>query len=1538
MHFELFLTYFDHFNFAYLFYKLQILKYLIKLAYKFWKSKKNTIMKNLTFLLLMLFSFSHVIGQRKTDQLDRGVVAINKGSNQLFISWRFLATDPDDISFNLYRQVGSSAAVKLNSFPITGATNYVWTISGTGLSVSSRVFVKPVINGVEGEEEGSWTLQANVAANRIVKDFNYAPLPAGYPKMIMKYCWVGDLDGDKKLDFVIDRLGSGTIDDEEYTGTTTAGVSPFVEAYTSEGTFLWRINIGTNVQLSSGHSDMVTVYDMDGDGKAEVMMAVSEGTTFADGTQIKNADGNIYDYTGKTGSAPQWVAIVNGQTGKLIHKVELPHFLTIATQRTDRWKDISGHFIIQHLDGIHPSLVYQYKNRQVSGLFTGAFAAWSFNGEVLVNQWATLIPKNDKQYEGHQIKAADIDGDGKDELVEISYAVDDDGTIMYYAPNVSHGDRHTLADIDPDRPGLEHFFIQQSNIMGMGIKDAATGDIIKGLYMSSVADVGRGIAGAFDPTMRGMQFWSTMNSYQMYDRKGKEITGALGDFPSEALWWGPGLSRYMASAIGDGGYNIAFTKYNTTSKRMERDLPNFYNEGGAYYLKSYGAGRAAFWGDILGDWREEMVLPRRDSTGFAVVSTWEVTSHKQYCLLQNPGYRSQTTAKGYYQTPEVDFYMAADMPKPPFAPVQTADVYLTTENLITPTVVNGKSAMIDIRNPNQNIAINENISPTRLLLMNPKGKNHILSGTGKITGETSIVKSMQGDVIINGNHDYTGITRVSEGRLFINGTIVSPVQLEARGVIGGNATLNGGITLEAGLNMYGSRIEPGNGASLGTLTIAGNLNLPGRNNLAFDVDQTKAEKSDKLIINGNFTLTGNNHTIVINAVTAIQAGELELINFTGTTNATVANFSVKGLEGVPYQLKIEANKVKIEMTQPRAAAKVNWQGNENQVWDFETRNFTKNGTPDIFVPGDTVIFSDNATRKTITINQTMPLNGLIFSNNSDYRISGQGVIGGTGGLTKTGTGKVSLITEDNTFAGGIDFSDGVLEVSSLKNGGVPSSIGASSSDRENWIMRNATLQTASQMATDRNLTVIGKLTVNNPASNNSVMISGNITGENISLELTGAGALNLQGVNNFTSVNVKNGTLALGSVEANSKALGTGTITLEGGTLQMRDANNTSTVGPFINTIDVPEGKSAQWNLPMRWNFNNKLTGKGTLTINIPYVRSEFQGDWSGFEGTLIVTGGSDGGEFRINNNFGYTKATFNLQANAKVFPLTTGRIIKLGGLTGIATAKLSGDNTHWMVGGNNSETLSYAGTITGSASRFTKEGQGTLVLSNANTYTGVTEVTGGTLWVTNSTGSATGTNSVTIKAGAKFGGTGMVTGNVSLNANSALALQNNSVGTLTVGGILNLMDGSTMTIDVNTDTRKCDMVTAAGKVNLVGNLEITNMGSSEYQNGMEFKIFNAPAGILNGFKQIISDLSHNMEWDTSRLISEGVLVVKAATATQMINAGKDIKTVEYYDVVGRRIRIEDYRSAPLISDIPRVIIEKSVYTDGSVWVEKKIK
>lgn len=1434
--------------------------------------------KLIFFFLILIFIVPSGFSQRKMERLDRGIVAIPKSGSQIFISWRHFATDPDEIAYNLYYKTSEAGAlVKLNTSPVTNSTNYT---AGLSTSTANYTFViKSVLNGVEKDEPGSFTLPMSTIASRIVHDFNFQPLPDGYPAMGMKFCWPADLNGDGKYDYVLDRQNYGAVT-EDGEGGTADYPSPKVEAYKSDGTFLWRVDMGPNVKICSGHNDMVTAYDMDGDGKAEVLMAVSEGTTFADGKVITGTNGQVTNYRILAGSAPQWIAIVNGETGVEIDRVPLPFFNELTNTRTDSWKETGGHFVIAYLDGIRPSLIYQYKNRLANNNFQGAISAWSYRNGALQQVWATRNGGADF----HQVRVADVDGDGRDNFVEGGFVLKYDGSIMNHHKDVVHGDRHMLGDIDPDRPGLEHFMIQQDNpkTLGMGLYDAQTGEMIKGIYQSAVGDVGRGICAAFNPNLRGLQFWSTMQSYAMFDSKGNQIPNAYGNFPAEAVWWGPDLSRWELNGVNSSGSNVAFHKINAAGTGMDRDLPNLYNESngnGAYYFAAAYGARAAFWGDLFGDWREEMIFCRSNQTGFVVLSTWEQTNIRLYQLMQNPAYRGQTTQRGYYQTPDVDFYMAADMPKAPVAPVQQADVYYTASGWIDnedkpASYADSKSIMYDIRGGNSTINMTSVMMPSRVFLMNPKGSNYTFNGAGKFSGLMDLIKSMQGTVTFNNQHDFTGKTRVSEGKLVVTGNYVSPVQLDARGVIAGNATLQGGITIEKGLNREGARIEPGALNETGIMTIAGNLALTGRNNLAFRCDQTKALTASKLVINGNFTVSGTNNCIIIQPLTVVQEGTLTLINFTGSTNATPASFTVVGLEGIPYVLKVENNAVIIDIQKSRSAAQVSWMGNQSTAWDFKTANFMYGSTPGIFVPGDSIVFGDEATRKSITIAETMPVGGMTFNNNTDYNLSGQGIISGDGGLKKTGTGKLSMQNTENTFTGKVEIEGGVLEVGSLKDGGLPSSIGASTSASTNWIMRDATLQTRAQMSTNRSLQVTGSLTVNNPNTNNSVLISGNIQGTNVTLNLNGKGTLTLQGTNSLSRVNVNDGLLLLGSADGNRYSLGSAKITLNGGTFRMFDINSTSNTGTFSNEVEVPAGKTARWDLPSRWGISSKLTGAGQLQVQIPYVRSDFNGDWSQFSGKINFTGR----DVRLNSgtsrniplaevNLG--DGTYLMAASNGSSELSGAQTFTFGALSGSGT--ISGRN--FIIAGGNNASTTFSGVMSSGDGRLTKRGTGTLTLSGANLHTGGTVVENGTLLVTNTTGSATGTGTVTVANGGILSGTGIIAGTTSVGPGAKVVPGAISYGTLKFESNLNLLSGSTTTFRIAANNN--DKLSVTGNLALKGTLELKETGTV-FTAGKSFTLFTS--GSTSGsFENIVPEIpGEGLEWNTSR-ISEGIISIDVA-------------------------------------------------------------
>ncbi|MDL2243817.1 autotransporter-associated beta strand repeat-containing protein, partial [Bacteroidales bacterium OttesenSCG-928-J19] len=956
-----------------------------------------------------------------------------------------------------------------------------------------------------------------------------------------------------------------------------------------------------------------------------------------------------------------------------------------------------------------------------------------------------------------------------------------------------------------------------------------------------------------------------------------------------------------------------------------------------------------------------------ECTGFVGFSTDYPTTYRLYCLMQNPAYRMQATTKGYYQSAYPDYYLGHGMPEPPIPPVHQADLRWksgsqwdkTSSNFVsfdlttTSSYADGKEVMFDISGDNANeIELTTDIAPSKLWAMNPKDKDYVLTGSGKLTGEMELIKSMYGTFTLNGDHTYTGRTIISEGSLEVNGSLAGPVDLRAKGTLMGNAVLNGGITLNEGLNIEGGRLSPGQAlekGKLGKIIINSDVVMAGKVNVAISIIPDDALVNDSLVINGNLALSGKNRIVIQTLSDKLAEGTYSLITWTGDLTGGVNNFEIAGLSGQPMDLVIEEKTLKLVVHAVRSAGEVTWTGAYNGNWDYKTKNFLSAALEDAFVPGDAITFNDDAVNKTITITETMPVKGLIFANDTNYTLKGTGFISGEGGLTKTGTGKLSLLTAENTFTGNLYIADGTLEVASLTNAGLPSSIGltAGSSDHK-WTMKDAVLQTAGQMATDRNLEIQGKLTVNNPTTNNSVLISGKITGTGAVLEQTGKGGLTLQGTNTLSEVIVSDGLLLLGSVEANSKSLGNAKVTLKGGTFRLFDVNSSSTVGPFKNEIHVPEGCSALWDLPMRWQFTNKLTGNGTLTVNAPYVRSDFNGDWSAFEGVIKFTGS----DIRLNNATARNlpKAEVNVGSGVSLYvasnggkEVTTKTTFTFGALSGAGTVS----GYHNLIVGSRNTNTAFTGVITSGSGKLTKKGTGSLTLSGANLYTGGTAIDEGQLIVTNASASATGTGTVNVNNGGILMGSGLVSGATMVNAGATLTAgtKEKEIKTLTFGSNLTMKQGSIVVVE--TRVTDCDKFTVGGNLTLAGTLQMEKLSGS-YANGRTFKIFTVTGTITGQFDEILpAKPEDGLVWDTTKLYTEGILgVVTDPTALDEVEASinvyptrvEDVLNISFDNPDGERIellnQLGDVKQVrEMVSGVSEYELNMTAYSPGVYFV-----
>jgi hypothetical protein len=566
-------------------------------------------------------------GTRPMEDLDRGVVAVRNGSTVL-VSWRLLGLDPTGIGFNVYRSAGGGTEVKLNSSPLTGGTNYLDRTAN--LSQSNTYRVAPVVGGVEQERSPGFTLTANHADEPAVR----IPLRSGGP---INFTWVGDLDGDGAYDYVVDRQTS----------------PQKIEAYSSDGDFLWEVNMGPNSTnqnnieggsstINVGHNDGVTVYDFDSDGRAEVAVRIANGVTFGNGARFNHSNNN-----------EQFIAILDGRTGALRSSAKVP---------TDYLSDgpMYARFAACHLDGETPSLVAFMKNRIGDGGFNLMVTAWNFNGSSVNMQWKWLRG-NGNHPDGHNSRCIDVDGNGTDEFAEIGFVLNGDGTLKYSlgSQGIIHGDRFHIADMDPSRPGLEGYGVQQDNPSGLReyYYDAATGRMIWKHTLSGTADVGRGMAGDIDPRHPGMEVWSFDGLYNAPSNRLTQSNTSHRPWPQMGLWWDGDITMELFNA----GKVEKWDPNNPTTTSSVPRLETLTNYGGVLGPRS----QPTLLADIFGDWREEVVLPNSSYNQLIIFTTDRPSDIRLYTLAHNPAYRNDMTVKGYMQSHHVDYFLGAGMSTPP---------------------------------------------------------------------------------------------------------------------------------------------------------------------------------------------------------------------------------------------------------------------------------------------------------------------------------------------------------------------------------------------------------------------------------------------------------------------------------------------------------------------------------------------------------------------------------------------------------------------------------------------------------------------------------------------------------------------------------------------------------------------------------------------------------------------------------------------------------------------------------------------------------
>lgn len=545
--------------------------------------------------------------ERVVEKLGRGLIGLVTPTNTVYLSWRLRVEDGDQCAFNVYRST-DGAPEKLNTSPVQKTTDFI--DAKPRLDKESRYTVKIVANGKEGESSPAYVIPANTPAQGYIS----FPIEGGSLQKV----GIGDLDGDGEWDYVLKTPAPNVVDPYHLFWKKSPDTYK-LEAYSSSGKLLWKYNLGWSIEMGVWYSPFV-VWDLDGDGKTEVMVKIGEDDP-------RDSDGRVI-------RGGEWCLILDGLTGKEKARIPWP-----SREGFSDYNFVSRNQCgIAYLDGKTPSLIL------ARGTYTTMKAeAWEYKNGAVKNLWRWTDQDegaNQRKYYGqgaHTMISMDVDGDGKDEVILGSCALAPNGTGLW-TTGMGHCDAAYLGKIDPFRPGLQIYYnyetAQKSN--GLCLVDARNGQIIWGYAKPTVHIHNTALCADIDPFYPGMEcyggerdaadrFLHSAHGLRIADEKTFDI-----GLYRPSVYWDADLQREI---------KVGATIRKFSGKAVN---PEPIAGGDDWYVVV---------ADILGDWREEIITYSKNE--MRIYSTTIPAMDRRPTLMQDPLYRRDVAHKtmGYPASP-----------------------------------------------------------------------------------------------------------------------------------------------------------------------------------------------------------------------------------------------------------------------------------------------------------------------------------------------------------------------------------------------------------------------------------------------------------------------------------------------------------------------------------------------------------------------------------------------------------------------------------------------------------------------------------------------------------------------------------------------------------------------------------------------------------------------------------------------------------------------------------------------------------------------
>lgn len=1438
-------------------------------------------------LLLLLFLGMTAVGsfaQRTTDAVDRGLVAVKTGSG-VYCSWRITADEYYDVTYNIYRD-----GTKINTEPLS-VSNFT-DKSGT---VTSKYAVEAVVRGkaqAKSKEATPW------AKNYKEVKMNHGALTSTY---IPNDACVADVDGDGELEILL-KFDNASDAANGYKPAGNNGEYAIIEVYKMDGTRLWWIDLGPNMADFQNNENNIVAYDWDGDGRAEAVMRAADGTTIhtATGQTIVIGD-KSKNYRPSGGMSGQWfihegsefLLYLNGQTGELYQQMEYP-LKRLEAGETDlnkAWGDGYGHRSTKHffgapyLDGRKPSIFLArgiYTRHKMIALDVDPAT------HKLTERWRWNCNTGGAWYgQGyHNFGIADVDWDGRDEIVFGSMVIDDNGKGLS-TTGLGHGDSQHCSDFDPYIHGQEIFACNEDS-PNNNFRDATTSKIY---YRTTGGnDDGRAIMGNFYNEYPGAQGSSARDGSLISSVTHAAIPGgSKADIAQNfRIYWDGDLCSETFNYAN--GKNTAGTIYKVgrgAIATLEGSMTNNDTKGTPCYQ-----------GDILGDWREEVIMRTADNN-IRIYTTNVSTKWRNYTLWHDHQYRQAMVWQmcGYNQTPHTSYFLGEleGITKAP-APLTMTGRTEIADGATIGSAENDKHIMM-CKTGDMTVSVADGAAPYILTVNAPTwvqghdNNNNITTETfthtitgGAFTGSMRLVK--QGDGVLSLPavvQTYTGPTDVWAGTLNFDGTLQS-----SRLWLNRFATLvsNGGKFMKGIQADYGSTIVVGGRNSKGTVE-TDSLILNFGSAVLFDLygadvtaDVVKARvlKIEKK----NWTGGPEYSTPVLRFTKHLADGETNIANGRyligefGTVDGNIADLKVEGLNSQKAVLAFEDGKLYIEITNFETGT-VTWTGSVDGVWNIDgTPNFVvaEDGLTRSFVPGDAVVFDDNALITDITVDGHVAPASIVFNNSEkNFTITGDSIVGG-GEVVKNGTASVTVNSLNRT--GKTIVNGGKVTVSSFANS-IGQEVGSLGTvDKTFTLYNDATLGVSANATSGQKIFVGeggGRLDI--PQGITLTLEKGvGAIGSGTVLTKAGTGTLTMGGGNAVSKLVIERG--VVNASETNDIIQLPATVEFRGGTLY--DPANEYSYSTSNANFVVPENYTGTFYTDPRCNYKGRLTGAGTFRVYCTGIRDMLQGNWSDFEGTLIPgvsKRGSYDPDFTFDNSYGLPKAT--LQMDEGVTFNNNGKNVQIGNITGSGT--LAGSGTY-IIGTNDSD-IRFRGTIN---SAVQKAGAGTWYLTTSSKLETAKTITvnGGQLYIDtyNSSTSVTGSKGVTVNKGVAVKGTGTL-GELTLNAGAELTPGRTTTddvsGFIATQGALTANAESVVNLNIkgnnnNNSSRSFLKVGSTFKFN--GTLNITLSSAYTPAPGDEIVLWTADS--FSGEPVVnLPALPLWMKWDSSDLLkATGVLRV----------------------------------------------------------------